>query len=70
MAHILPSHMQWWEIRMVEEVSDQNFQQVVLDSEIPVLVDFWAPWIALNPCFWIRHINYTVKEPKKKYEHK
>jgi thioredoxin 1 len=46
----------------VQEVSDNNFEQQVLQSGKPVLVDFWAPWCA--PC---RMLAPTVEAVAEKY---
>lgn len=48
---------------MVIEVNDSNFDEVVLKSDKPVLVDFWAEWC--GPC---RMIAPAVEEISKEFE--
>ena len=44
-------------------VTDDSFEKEVLKSEVPVLVDFWAPWC--GPC---RMVAPIVDEIAKDYE--
>lgn len=44
-------------------VTDTTFKQEVLDSEVPVLVDFWASWC--SPCKMIAPI---VEDLASEYE--
>ena len=48
---------------MAVEVTTESFEREVLQSEQPVLVDFWAPWC--GPC---RMMSPTVDELAKTYE--
>jgi thioredoxin 1 len=46
----------------VQQITDESFERDVLQAELPVLIDFWAPWC--GPC---RAIAPVVEELAKEY---
>ncbi len=50
---------------MAAQVTDNDFEEMVIKAELPVLIDFWAPWC--GPC---RAIGPIVDELSKEYDGK
>ena len=50
---------------MVIDITDQNFEDEVIKSALPVLVDLWAPWC--GPC---RIVAPVVDKLAERYEGK
>ena len=56
---------QEWTAGYPIELTDRNFEDIVNNSNIPVLVDFWAPWC--GPC---RMLGPVIERIAEKYEGK
>ena len=50
---------------MALEITDSNFEEIVLNSDKPVLVDFWAAWC--GPC---RMVGPIIDELSEEYQEK
>lgn len=50
---------------MAHDITDAQFDQEVLKSDLPVLVDFWAPWC--GPC---KMVSPIVEELGQEYKDK
>ena len=48
---------------MALEINDENFEEIVLKSNLPVLVDFWAAWC--GPC---RMVGPIIDEISNDYD--
>ena len=45
------------------QITNNNFQELVLESKKPVLIDFWAPW-----CTYCRRIGPAFEKVAEQYQ--
>jgi thioredoxin 1 len=53
------------EVIMMKEINDSLFNVEVIENDVPVVVDFWAPWC--GPC---RMVGPVMEELDKQYSGK
>ncbi|MGD2175800.1 MAG: thioredoxin [Candidatus Brocadiaceae bacterium] len=44
----------------VEEITDESFEQEVINSDLPVVLDLWAPWC--GPCKMVSPVLESLAE--------
>jgi thioredoxin 1 len=47
----------------LKEIGDSDFNEAIIESKQPVVVDFWATW-----CIPCKHLEEIIKETAQNYE--
>ena len=57
-----PGETKGTELAVIGDVTDQDFEELVLKSDEPVLVDFWAEWCV--PCHMVSPVVEEIGQEK------